>query len=101
MNREGRYVLRLFITGTTPRSARAIANLRHVCQSHLHDDYDLEVIDIYQQPRAAVEYQVVAAPTLLKLMPLPQRRIIGDLADEARVVAGLDLNIPNGISVAE
>jgi circadian clock protein KaiB len=86
------YVLRLFVTGTTPRSARAISNLRRVCEEHLKGEYDLEVIDIYQKPTAAKEFQIVAAPTLVKMLPLPLRRIIGDLADKDRVLAGLDLS---------
>ena len=86
------YILRLFITGTTPRSVRAIANLRRVCEERLNGEYDLEVIDIYQHPTAAKEHQIVAAPTLVKLLPLPLRRIIGDLANEERVLAGLDLS---------
>ena len=86
------YVLRLFVTGTTPRSARAISNLRRVCEEHLKGEYDLQVIDIYQKPTAAKEFQIVAAPTLVKMLPLPLRRIIGDLADEDRVLAGLDLS---------
>jgi circadian clock protein KaiB len=85
------YVLRLFITGTTARSARAIANLRRVCEQRLNGRYDLEVIDIYQHPDAAKEYQIVAAPTLVKMLPVPLRRIIGDLANEQRILAGLDL----------
>ena len=85
------YVLRLFITGTTARSARAIANLRRVCEQRLNGRYDLEVIDIYQHPAAAKEYQIVAAPTLVKMLPVPLRRIIGDLANEQRILAGLDL----------
>jgi circadian clock protein KaiB len=86
------YVLRLFVTGTTTRSARAIANLRRVCEERLRGEYDLEVVDIYQHPTAAKEYQIVAAPTLVKMLPLPLRRIIGDLADTERVLAGLDLS---------
>lgn len=86
------YVLRLFITGTTSRSSRAIANLRRVCEQRLHGEYDLEVIDIYQHPAAAQEYQILAAPTLVKMLPLPLRRIIGDLANEERILAGLDLS---------
>jgi circadian clock protein KaiB len=86
------YVLRLFITGTTSRSSRAIANLRRVCEERLHGEYDLEVVDIYQHPAAAREYQILAAPTLVKMLPLPLRRIIGDLANEERVLAGLDLS---------
>jgi circadian clock protein KaiB len=92
------YVLRLFITGTTPRSARAIANLRRVCEVHLKGQYDLEVVDIYQRPEAAKEYQIIAAPTLVRMLPLPLRKIIGDLADEDRVLAGLDLAPKSGLA---
>jgi circadian clock protein KaiB len=85
------YVLRLFVTGATPRSVRAIANLRRVCEERLRGAYDLEIVDIYRHPIAAKEHQIVAAPTLVKMLPLPLRRIIGDLANEERVLAGLDL----------
>ena len=91
------YVLRLFVTGTTPRSARAISNLRRICDERLHGTYSLEVIDIYQSPQAAKEHQIVAVPTLIKVLPQPLRRIIGDLANLERVLAGLDL-IPNADS---
>jgi len=94
------YVLRLFITGTTSRSSRAIANLRRVCEERLHGEYDLEVIDIYQHPAAAQEHQILAAPTLVKMLPLPLRRIIGDLANEERVLAGLGLS-PKEIAIAK
>ena len=92
------YVLRLFVTGTTSRSARAIANLRRVCEEHLKGEYDLEVVDIYQHPELAKEHQIIAAPTLVKMLPLPLRKIIGDLADEERVLAGLDLTPKSGIA---
>ena len=88
---EGRYVLRLYVTGTTPKSIRAIANLQKICQEHLHGRYDLEVIDLYQQPMLAAGDQIVAAPTLVKQLPDPLRRIIGDMSDTARVLVGLDL----------
>ena len=94
------YVLRLFITGTTSRSSRAIANLRRVCEERLQGKYDLEVVDIYQHPAAAREYQILAAPTLVKMLPLPLRRIIGDLANEERVLAGLGLT-PKEIAIAK
>jgi circadian clock protein KaiB len=87
----GAYVLRLFITGTTPRSVRAIANLRRVCDEHLKGAYDLEVVDLYQDPEAAKKYQIIAAPTLVRILPLPLRKIIGDLANDEKVLAGLDL----------
>jgi circadian clock protein KaiB len=95
------YVLRLFITGTTSRSSRAIANLRRVCEERLRGEYDLEVVDIYQHPAAAKEYQILAAPTLVKMLPLPLRRIIGDLANEERVLAGLDLSPKETDAVAK
>jgi circadian clock protein KaiB len=95
------YVLRLFITGTTSRSSRAIANLRRVCEERLHGEYDLEVVDIYQHPAAARDYQILAAPTLVKMLPLPLRRIIGDLANEERVLAGLDLSPKETVAVAK
>jgi circadian clock protein KaiB len=87
-----RYVLRLFVTGTTTRSLRAIANMRRICEENLAGRYDLEVIDIYQQPQATRELQVVATPTLVKVLPEPLRRIIGDLSDRERVLAGLNLS---------
>jgi circadian clock protein KaiB len=85
------YVLRLFITGTTPRSCRAIANIRSLCEEHLSGRYDLEVIDIYQQPAEASGHQIIAAPTLIKKLPFPPKRMIGDLSDRGRVLVGLDL----------
>lgn len=86
-----KYVLRLYITGTTPRSLRAIANLRQILTTQVDDLYDLQVIDIYQQPQAAAEHQIIAAPTLVKLSPEPVRRIIGDLSDNDRVLKGLEI----------
>ena len=86
-----RYVLRLFVAGMTARSQRTIANLRAICLAHLGDRVDLEIVDIYQNPKLAEADQVVAAPTLLKLRPLPVRRIIGDLSDRTRVLRGLGL----------
>jgi circadian clock protein KaiB len=91
----GAYVLRLFVTGTTPRSVRAIANLRRVCDEHLKGAYDLEVVDLYQDPEAAKKYQIIAAPTLVRMLPLPLRKIIGDLANDEKVLAGLDLTPKN------
>ena len=85
------HVLRLYVTGTTPRSTRAIENLRQVLEDELPDRYELEVIDIYQDPQAARDHQIIAAPTLIKLLPEPVRRIIGDLSDRERVLRGLDI----------
>ena len=86
-----RYVLRLYVTGLTSRSARAIKNLRAICDEYLDGRYDLEVIDIYQQPVLAKGEQIVAAPTLIRKLPLPMRRIIGDMSNRERVLLGLDL----------
>ena len=88
---SARYLLRLYITGSTPRSTRAVENLRRICERHLADRYEIEIIDIYADPEAARAGQVIAAPTLVRVEPEPLRRIIGDLADEDRVVLGLDL----------
>jgi circadian clock protein KaiB len=90
--RQGeRYVLRLYVTGLTPHSTQAIASLRTVCEEHLAGRYDLEVIDLYQQPELARGQQLIAAPTLVKELPPPVRRLIGDLSNEQRVLVGLDL----------
>jgi circadian clock protein KaiB len=86
-----RYVLRLFVAGTTPGSTRAVEALRALCDEHLAGRYDLEVIDVYQQPALARSEQIVAVPTLVKKLPEPMRRILGDLADKQRVLIGLDL----------
>lgn len=86
-----RYKLRLFITGSTPRSTRALDNMRRICAENLDGRYELEVIDVYQHPEATREFQIVATPTLIKILPEPLRRIIGDLSNQERVLAGLDL----------
>jgi circadian clock protein KaiB len=90
-SRDDRYVLRLYVTGLTPRSAEAFATIKAICQEHLEGRYDLEVIDIYQQPTLAKDEQIIAVPTLVKKLPLPLRRFIGNLSDEERVLLGLDL----------
>ncbi|HEY7156427.1 MAG TPA: circadian clock KaiB family protein [Gemmataceae bacterium] len=87
-----RYVLRLYVTGLTPRSTQAIVTLRAVCERHLAGRYDLEIIDLYQQPERAQGEQIVAAPTLVKELPLPVHRLIGDLSNEDRVLVGLALH---------
>jgi circadian clock protein KaiB len=89
-----RYVLRLYVTGMTSRSSRAVNNLRAICDEYLEGRYDLEVIDIYQQPVLATGEQIVAAPTLIKKLPLPLRRIIGDMSNRDGVLLGLDLVPP-------
>ncbi|MGA2596743.1 MAG: circadian clock KaiB family protein [Bryobacteraceae bacterium] len=85
------YRLRLFVSGSTPRSARAIRNILAICEEQLQGRYDLEVVDIYQQPEYIKPEQVLVTPTLVKKLPLPLRKIIGDLSDKERVLAGLDI----------
>ena len=92
---ETRYVLRLYVTGTTPHSSRAIVNIRQICEQHLQGRYELEVIDIAQHPTLAADEQIIAAPTLIKKLPLPLRRFIGDLSQTERILLGLDLR-PTG-----
>jgi len=87
--KAGRYMLRLFTSGTTPRSTRAVQNLREICETNLEGNYDLEVVDIYQEPGRASESNIVAAPTLIKEEPPPTKRMIGDLSDRPRVLLGL------------
>lgn len=89
--RHKKYVLRLYVTGATSSSRRAILNITSICSEHLQGKYDLEVIDIHQKPTLAKDEQIVAAPTLIKHLPLPLRRIIGDLSDRDSVLFGLDL----------
>jgi circadian clock protein KaiB len=85
------YVLRLYVAGTTSKSIRAVANIKEICESSLKDRYDLEVIDIYQQPVLVKGEQIIAAPTLVKKLPLPLRKFIGDMSDIERILVGLDL----------
>lgn len=85
------YVLRLYVAGQTLKSSQAIANIKKVCDQHLKGRYELEVIDIYQQPTLAEGEQIIAVPTLVKKLPLPLRRFIGTMADEERILMGLDL----------
>ena len=85
------YVLRLYVAGTTSKSMRAVANIKEICESSLKNRYDLEVIDIYQQPVLMKGEQIIAAPTLVKKLPLPLRKFIGDMSDTERILVGLDL----------
>ena len=88
---KDKYLLRLYITGSTIRSVSAITNLKKICEEYLEGRYELEVIDLYQHPSLAVGEQIIAAPTLIKKLPLPFRRIIGDMSDKEKVLLGLDL----------
>jgi circadian clock protein KaiB len=85
------YVLRLYIAGTTPRSTRAVMNIKDICQNSLSGRYDLEVIDIYQQPDMAKDQQIIAAPTLIKELPLPLRKFIGDMSNTDKILVGLEV----------
>ena len=92
-SRQPKYVLRLYVSGSTLKSALAIENIKRICEQHLKNRYDLEVIDIYQQPSLAREEQIVAVPTLIKQSPPPVRRLIGDLSNVKKVLFGLDLGM--------
>lgn len=89
--KDDHYVLRLFVTGMTPRSTEAFAAIKAICEEHLQGRYDLEVIDIYEHPELAREEQIIAVPTLVKKLPVPLRRLIGNLSAEERVLIGLNL----------
>jgi len=88
---EKRFVLRLYVTGNSVRSGQAIANIRSLCEEYLPGRYDLSVVDIYQQPTEAAREQIIAAPTLVKELPSPPKRLIGDLSDRDRILLGLNL----------
>jgi circadian clock protein KaiB len=88
---KDKYILRLYITGSTSRSVLAITNLKKICEEYLEGRYELEVIDLYKKPNLAKDEQIIAAPTLIKKLPLPFRRIIGDMSDKEKVLMGLDL----------
>lgn len=90
---KGKYVLRLYVTGNTPNSQRAIENVRKICEEHLRGQYELEIIDIYQEPIFAKEGQIIAAPTLVKELPLPLRKFIGDMSQTDKILLGLDLRV--------
>jgi circadian clock protein KaiB len=87
----GKYVLKLYVTGHTPQSGRAISNLRRICETELKDQYEMRVIDVLEHPQLAENERIIATPTLIKNLPPPLRRIIGDLSDTERVLLGLDL----------
>jgi circadian clock protein KaiB len=86
-----RYILKLYVAGMTSRSTRAVENVRAFCEKHLEGRYDLQVIDVYQQPALARTEQLIAAPTLIKKLPTPLRRLIGDMSNEEKILVGLDL----------
>lgn len=91
MKKKSMYVLRLYVSSSTVKSERAVVNLKHVCDEYLHGRYDLEVIDIHKQAKLARDEQIVAVPTLIKRLPAPLARLVGDMSDLNKVLVGLDL----------
>lgn len=89
---DGFYVLHLFVTGASLHSTRAIANLKHICESYIPGKYSLEIIDVYQQKELAEQEQLIALPLLIKRRPLPERRLVGDLSDTEKVLTGLGIS---------
>jgi circadian clock protein KaiB len=85
------YLFRLYVSGTSSRSALAIANVRRICDQYLQGHYELEVIDVYQQPAKTKKAQIIAVPTLIKELPFPPRRFVGDMSNTERIVIGLNL----------
>jgi circadian clock protein KaiB len=90
---QEKYVLRLFVAGMSPKSLQAIENIKRICETYLPNRYQLEVIDVYQQPILAKDGQIVAAPTLIKELPPPLRKLVGSMSDTERVLIGMDLHI--------
>ncbi len=91
LNNEEHYNLRLYVAGHTPKSLQAFANLKKLCEKHLQGRYEIEVIDLLENPQLAKGDQILAIPTLVRKLPEPLRKIIGDLSDTERVLVGLDL----------
>jgi len=89
------WVLRLYVAGQTPKAITAFTNLKKICEEQLNGKYTIEVIDLMQNPQLAAEFQIVALPTLIRKLPVPVRKIIGDLSDTERVLIGLDLQALN------
>ncbi len=90
---ERRYLLRLYVAGQTPKCMEAFINLKRICEEHLAGDYQIEVIDLLENPRLASGDQILAIPTLVRKLPVPVRKIIGDLSNTERVLIGLDLKL--------
>ena len=92
-SRQNQYVLRLYVSRSTLKSKTAIENIERVCEDHLRGRYDLEVIDIYQQAQLARDEQIIAVPTLIKRLPAPLQRLVGDMSNLNQVLFGLDLKV--------
>ena len=95
---DKQWALRLYVAGQTPKSVAAFANLKKICEEHLAGKYSIEIVDLLENPRLAHDDQIVAIPTLVRKLPEPVRKIIGDLSNEERVLVGLDLR-PRSIGV--
>jgi circadian clock protein KaiB len=89
--RRAKYILRLYISGSSSKSLKAVQNLKKICEEHFPEDYELEVIDIYEDPAAARDEQIIAAPTLVKKLPVPIRKFVGDLSNTQKILVGLDI----------
>ena len=98
---EGGYVLRLYIAGHTPRSARAVANIRKICETHLEGRHQLTIVDLSRHPTLAAGEQIIAVPTLIKSAPPPLRRFIGDMSHTEKILIGLDLPAVDARSLAK
>lgn len=85
------YILRLYVTGASPNSAKAISNLKRICDQHIKDSYKLEIIDVYQQPGKVLKTDIIALPLLIRTSPLPEKRLIGNMSDTEKVLKGLGL----------
>lgn len=97
-----KYILKLFITGQTPRARRAVENISRLCEERLAGRYEIIVVDVLERPEEAEADRIIATPTLIKMLPPPLRRIIGDLSDSEQVLLGLDLNdgsVPSNQSI--
>jgi circadian clock protein KaiB len=91
VNKMPTFILRLFVTGASPNSTRAVANLKNICEEYLKDRYELEIIDVYQQPLTAEREQLIALPLLIKKAPGMERRLIGDMSNKQKVLSGLGI----------
>jgi circadian clock protein KaiB len=94
-SKNGQYIFRLFVTGASPNSVRAIANTKSICEEYCKKNYDLEIIDVYQQPVIASQENIIALPLLIKKYPLPERRLIGDMSDIEKVIKSIGLSNVN------
>ena len=90
------WMLRLYVAGQTPKSVRALENLKAICEHRLQGRYEIEVIDLLENPQLAADHQILAVPTLVRRVPVPVRKIIGDLSEEEKVLVGLELLIKSG-----